>query len=368
MDVVSRVLVVDEVCRYLRNGAVDGRWPDGKTPSVRALSKALGVSPTTVMKAFQILTSEGFFVGEGLARRIAPRAKRSKTPQVFRLGVMLIRPVEKLMPLDVAYLGRTVASAKNSGMIIVHAAKTKEECGDHAKQLNFVIGTANVDAWLVICPDRDLIGALFATGLPVFSYGGVSYGFPVSGVSVPVEQTVVDVTRRLIAYGHQRIVLMAPSEWVTPLPQSIAKAFLAELNHAGLKPGERPGSYNLPIWDNTRAGAFRVFEELFRLTPPTAIIFIDNAPLVLFQGFLSERRLSIPQDVSVFVTDKDAVFDWIHPKPAHATYDMDEVFRQTERWIAGVLRGRVTPKWHYVYATLDVGKSLAAAPGKSFAY
>lgn len=361
MDVFARVAVLEGVCRYLRDGAADGRWPDGKVPPVRTLAKTLDVSPTTVMKAVRQLEAEGFFIGEGRSRRISKRTKRSTPGRVLRLGILLAHPVRKLVPADSKYLQSMVALAEHSGLTVVYTAKSKEECDGNPELLRTVIEAARADAWLAVCSEQTMLEALAATGRPVFSYGGWDYGLPVSGVSVRMTSAVVEVTRRLIAYGHKRIVLFAPSHWVDPVPLSVATAFLDELAGAGLKPSRRPGSYNLPLWDRTSAGASRIFEELFRLTPPTAIIFIEAAPLLVLQGFLAARRRAIPQDVSVFVTDDDPILDWIRPQPAHATYDFDEIVRHAERWLTNILRGRSSPEWHYLDAVPVFQETLAQA-------
>jgi DNA-binding LacI/PurR family transcriptional regulator len=100
------------------------------------------------------------------------------------------------------------------------------------------------------------------------------------------------------------------------------------------------GSYHLPDWEESVRGFHSRLDSLFQVTPPTALI-IEEAPLfTAVQQFLSQRKLRVPQDVSLVCTDADVSFEWCRPTISHIRWDSRPIVRRIVRWAANVSTGK----------------------------
>ena len=108
-----------------------------------------------------------------------------------------------------------------------------------------------------------------------------------SNAGQALEATVATLTK----LGHRRMVAISPESWRIPSTSRTAQAFLDALE----KNGHQPTAYNLPAWENTSEGLAKLLEELFRITPPTALLFVDPVTYVAALGFLSHRGLRVPR-------------------------------------------------------------------------
>jgi DNA-binding LacI/PurR family transcriptional regulator len=191
----------------------------------------------------------------------------------------------------------------------------------------------------------------------VFALFGRRGGLPLAGTGPDKPCAIAATTRELIRLGHRRIVLMVRPRRRLPQPGEQEKAFLAELESHGLAVGD----YNLPAWEETPEDYHKCLEELFRVTPPTAMI-IDEAPFFFAaQQFISRRGLRVPEDVSLVATDPDPAFHWCRPSVAHITWDSDPVVRRVVLWAANVSRGKEDRRQTLTPAAFVEGGTIAQA-------
>ena len=78
--------------------------------------------------------------------------------------------------------------------------------------------------------------------------------------------------------------------------------------------------------------------------------------------FLNQRRLRVPQEVSVVCLGQDPMFHWCHPPLAHLSYDLQLPARRIVKWIASVARGNHDQVFKLFPAQFDEGGSIGAAP------
>ena len=88
------------------------------------------------------------------------------------------------------------------------------------------------------------------------------------------------LVRRLCQLGHRRIALITREERLSPEPGIFERNFLKELGDFGLP----TGPYNLPVWESSQRGLKQCLEELFRHTPPTAMLTDEPHHFIAIQN------------------------------------------------------------------------------------
>lgn len=100
------------------------------------------------------------------------------------------------------------------------------------------------------------------------------------------------------------------------------------------------GPYNLPEWKDRPEDLHRLLDELFRVTPLTALIIDDPGIFHSAKDHLARRGILAPEQVSLICTDPDATFTWYRPSIAHLNWDTHAVVRRVVNWTDNVERGR----------------------------
>ena len=90
---------------------------------------------------------------------------------------------------------------------------------------------------------------------------------------------------------------------------------LRELENSGIKTSD----FNLPEWQEDKAGFNKIMNSLFKITPPTAIIADEAFMYMAVLQHLAEIGQRVPKDVSLICTDNDANFEWCEPSVSHIT-------------------------------------------------
>jgi DNA-binding LacI/PurR family transcriptional regulator len=130
--------------------------------------------------------------------------------------------------------------------------------------------------------------------------------------------------------------MLAREERRKPQLSRPEKAFIDELEAAGITTGD----YNLPDWEESREGLSRLLNELFRFSPPTALIFQEAQLYIATRSHLADRGIVAPRDVSLVVADSDPSFAWCNPIPSHIRWDYRPVVRHVVWWAKNVAQGK----------------------------
>jgi DNA-binding LacI/PurR family transcriptional regulator len=161
----------------------------------------------------------------------------------------------------------------------------------------------------------------------------------------------------LVGHGHRRIVMMTRRMRRLPEPGEVEQAFLRELAACGIP----PGSYHLPDWEESIKGFHARLENLFGVTPPTALI-IDEVPLyVAAQQFLVKRGLNVPDDVSLVCSDADPAFSWCDPPVSHIRWDSAPLVKRLVRWANNIARGKDDRRQDFTKAEFVRGGTIGPA-------
>ncbi len=328
----QRLSTGSQLALHLRAELERGRWT-GRMPGVIRLAVELGVARNTVESALRELERDGVLVPQmvGKGRLID---LKGRTKMVSGLRVAILTGERSESRLD--YMVELKHKLEESGHSVIHPSQSMTDLGMDLKRIAGLVGRTAADAWVVLSGPREVLEWFAAQSLPAFALFGRRRGLPIAGGGPDKVLEYARVTRSLIALGHRRIVLLARTRRRLPEPGASETSFLNELNLHGIS----AGSYHLPHWEESIEGFQHALEELFRITPPTAMI-IQEAPLfVAAQQFLANRRIRVPQEVSLVCTDHDPTFEWCCPSISHIRWDSRPLVRRIVRWAAHVSLGK----------------------------
>jgi DNA-binding LacI/PurR family transcriptional regulator len=165
---------------------------------------------------------------------------------------------------------------------------------------------------------------------------GRQTGISMASVANLKSPAMAEALRRLVDLGHRRIVLLTREERRKPVPGLMERRFLEELARLGVP----VGPYNLPDWEDHKDSFQGCLEKLFRHTPPSALIFSEPTFLFASQQFLTRRRLSVPEDVSLLVLDDHPAFQWFAPEVSRIRTDGRRWVARVVEWANHVAEGR----------------------------
>ena len=317
-----------QVAAHLRGELLRGRW-SGTMPGVPTLAAELEIDPKTAGLALHLLEVEGLLVGQG-----AGRARRIELPKglaapALRVGILPYEDLNRRLDYMVDLRHKLV----EAGHLAFFASKTLVELEMDVKRIQRLVAASGADAWVVISAPRAVLEWFATQPVPAFALFGRRRSLRIAGTGPDHVPAMRAAVQRLAALGHRRIVVI---ERRAAESNSVTRAALEEMAQLGLP----TGPYNLPVWDDTAAGLRRLLDELFRFTPPTALI-IDEAFLFhAAKEHLAQKGILAPRDVSLVCIDGDPTFEWCEPSVAHIRWDSRPVLRQIMRWADHVARGR----------------------------
>ncbi len=328
----------------------------GAMPGVNQLAGILGVSPMTVIGAMKQLEHEGMVQGQGPRRRnriVLPAG----VAQGRRLRVAIL-DYEAPVP-STGYMLELRYLLEGAGHAAFFAEKSLQELGMDVRRVARLVAKTEADAWVVCAGSREVLEWFAARPVPAFALFGRRGNVPLAGVGPDHMTANLAAVRRLLEHGHRRIVILARRERLAGGPGNIERAMLDEMAAHGI----RTGPYNLPDWENTREGFHRLLDEVYRVTPPSALILDEAYHFAAAQQHLAQRGLLAPQHVSLVCASPDPTFAWCQPTVAHIHYDFRPVLRRVVRWAANVACGRDDRRQSFTKAEFVDGGTIGPVRG-----
>lgn len=344
----------EQVAAHLREELLRGVW-QGAMPGSEKLAAELGIGSNTAEAALVLLENEGLLKNEG-RRRGRTVVARAGMPEVPSLRIAMLTGEAGERGID--YIIEIVHVLSEAGHTVFPAPKSMSELGMNEKKISRMVEGTEADAWLVFASPSEVMEWFAKQTKPTFAIFGRRQGLPIAGAGPDKRPALLAAVRRLVELGHRRIVLLARPRRLLPKPGLSEQTFLDELVAQGLPAGE----YNLPLWEETSAGFHARLEALFRVTPPTALI-IQEAPFFFAAlQFLSQRRLCVPDDVSLLCTDNSPDFDWCTPAVSHIRWESRPLVRSVLKWAGNVSHGKVDLRQTEIEAEFVPGGTIGPAP------
>lgn len=343
---------VEQVADLLREGMMEGRWR-GALPGRSRLADQLGCSHGTVEVAIRQLEREGWLIpqGQGRRRRIEiPSDQTRAMRQIKRVRILSYDKPSQGSPAEIALLARLL----EAGYAADFATKSLRDLNMNVRQVARFVKASSCDAWIVCSASREILEWFAAQKVPAIALYGRFTGLPIAVACPRKAPAMVRAVRRLVELGHERIVLTTTSERVVPHPALFEQIFLEELRQLGLP----AGSYNLAAVEPNSSGLNVSLRELFRITPPTAILVGDGEHVMGVQQFLARRGLRIPEDVSLVSTDSAPEYRWCDLPISHIGWDTAPLIRRVLRWLDRVTQGKKDIRQYLYEGTFVEGGTI----------
>jgi DNA-binding LacI/PurR family transcriptional regulator len=317
----------------------------------------LQVGRDTVRAALAQLEEEGMLVsqGQGKHRRIV-MAREAITTRSIRVRILLYEKRDIACIDNSSLLAELLGAGYDAGF----GEKSLKDLGMDAERVARYVKRNPADAWVVSAASREVLDWFAGQPTPAIAMYGRCKGVPIAAAHTIMIPGMIEAVRRLTGLGHKRIVMITREERRKPRVSHTELAFIDELEAAGI----RTGDYNLPDWKESREGLKRLLDELFRHSPPTALIFQQSAIFVSSLCHLASRGIVAPRDVSLVVADLDASFAWFDPIPSHIEWDYRPVVRRVVRWAQNVAQGKEDIRQSGTESKFVEGGTIGPVPGR----
>jgi DNA-binding LacI/PurR family transcriptional regulator len=336
----------EQVAEYLHEELLKGRW-SGTMPGAPALAKELGIDPKSVGLALNHLEKKGLLVGQGAGRPRKIVLPKNHISQSFRVAILDFD--------DLPREPRLTQDLEQAPYTIVTSPKTLSSLKMDLRRIKRHVKAVNADAWIVYGGSREVLEWFSRQPLPTFAMFGFMSQLPIAGAGPDSTSGFIESVHRLVALGHQRIVMLTPTHTRLPEPIKAVGAFLDTLEAEGLP----TGPYNLPDWDEENEQAFiTMLDSLFQTTPPTVIIINDRVTFCGVLQFLLERGIRVPEDVSLICHEFIDSFIWCDQAISYIDWDWAPISRRLRNWMRNVSQGKEDTRQNLVKSSFTAGRTL----------
>ena len=347
----QRLSTIDQFTAHIRDGLLSGHWA-GTMPGVHRLAAEFALNSKTVEAALQLLEKQGLLEGQGAGRRRKIVLPKDHAPPTLRVAVLFYEKGDEAHDLFIRFQNKL----KAAGHTLVHAPKNLTDLGGNLRRLDRMIKDTRADAWVVIAGSKEVLQCFEQGQIPVFALYGEASRLRIAGIAPNQVPAIVTATRRLIALGHQRIVILEITSTLSnPGPDGVA--FLDELAAHGIT----AGSYNMPGWEGGFDGLYRCLESLFTHTPPTAIFIFGAAEYFAAAQFLLNRGLRVPGDVSLICCNMAPYFRRYQPTISHVRWNDQLMVNRIARWAKNISQGKEDTRQTKIDAEFVEGGTVGPA-------
>jgi DNA-binding LacI/PurR family transcriptional regulator len=304
-----------------------------------------------VETAVRRLAKEGLVVSQGAGRcrriNLAPAMRKKRS---MRVMILLYEESGR----RTGYLVELLHRLQAAGLQVEFAGRTLKDFGLDAQRVARFVRKAKADAWIVVAGSSEVLDWFARQPLPAFALFGRVTQVHLASSWLKKTTALEALVDRLVALGHQRIVMLAREERRKPVPGDFEQFFLKLLEERGIQ----TSNYHLPDWGDRPEELERVIGGLFRHTPPSALILDDPALLLPATQHLARLGYLAPERVSLACTDSYPGFEWCFPEVTHIEWDPLPVIRRAVKWAENISRGKEDRRKTMIEARLVIGGTI----------
>lgn len=165
---------------------------------------------------------------------------------------------------------------------------------------------------------------------PVFLAGGEWQGGDITGVGYGVREEVIRAVKKLMEFGHSRIVI--PMDLVGVGMENAVRQGLAR--GLGLQDDSALVRELSPVFPERIPSVWQSYwKKMFSTLRPTAVILLDDIRYLSLLGWCFSNGFRIPRDLSVICLESTEHLEWCEPIPTRMQFPVDEATRYFRKWI-----------------------------------
>ena len=355
MNIPHFLTISEQVAAYLREELIQERW-SGDMPGMNSLAVELGVNSKTADAALRLLEKEGLLVpqGAGKRRKILLPDQLATAKPALKVAILDYEPLEQTEVWAVAMRQQLLSQGHNA----FFTQKSLLELRMDVNRIAALVKKTPADAWVIKSGPLEVLTWFSQQETPAFALFGRRRGLPIAGVGPDQVMAGCTAARRLIQRGHQRIAVIVREDRHAGGVGSPERAIFKEMEAHGIP----TGSYNLPRWKDHSEGLHQMLEELFRVTPPTAMIIDEPFLFHAVKEHLAQRGILAPAQVSLICADPDPTFAWCEPSVAHIRWDSRPVVNRVLSWVGNIAQGKDDLSQTLTKAEFIDGGTVGAVP------
>ena len=300
MTVPRPETLVEYTVKAVREQIADGRFGD-VLPGEPRLASHLHVSRGTLRKALSVLANQGVISESrpGSPRRVRGRfSAAAGQRRTYRVGVLAPRTVDALSIATQHFLRELAAETEADGIEYSYHHSVATQRKRPARRLRTLFAENPSDLWLLYEAPIPVARFFKSSGTPAIICGGPSLDEGVSYCGFDGAAVLRHAIGVFVRAGHTRIIL--PSRYRRRIRE---QAFREEFEKRGIP--FQP-SVHMPLWNSDVDQLRRLLcRRLDSPDRPTACILNTLEALIVLYSCLMERRLTVPNDLSVLTFGSD---------------------------------------------------------------
>lgn len=291
----------------------DKTWVD-RLPGERTIADTLQVSRKTVRKALALLQRDGIIqTVHGLGHEIVGRPQQRGAGRTEEsVGLLVPESIDQLRPFTALWVDvlRALLIEKNIRFAIFSGHRYFSQHPD--KALARLVAQNPQDCWLLAHSNERVQQWFQDHGVKCVIAGSSHHGLDLPNVDLDYFAVCRHAVGVMLRHGHRRLGLL------TRVSQRAGDLE----SEAGFSAGARLPGYSavtphIMRHDGSVPGVNRMLARMFDLpSPPTALLVANPVYYLTTVAFLAQRRLCVPEDVSLVSRDDDTFLSYLSPEPA----------------------------------------------------
>lgn len=352
---INRQSLPQQMAEVLEEDIHAQNWKE-YLPGYRVLQDRYQVSKITCEKALQLLESKGFlYPAEPRKRRRICKQKISDNKPQKDGALLIIHDVSA--GLDISTEKQLDACSKfwlERGTISRRMKADFAKNGDPFKLITRWCQETHASCILLVQPPTPWIDSAEDTGLPVFRFGGDDSLRNLSSSSgFNITSAFKFVLEHLYSKGHSKILI----PWQRGI-KFLRNEILLQMKLAVGSQLDDPAIEQLiPLVDHlTENDWHRYWPIVLSKLQPTAVILDQPLEAISLLTFCGKNKITIPDNLSVFVIDGMDPISWMTPQLAHLKF---QEAIEVKHFIQWVRQGFLPGKKHRHPFKLIEGSSVA---------
>lgn len=313
MTLIPHRTVASQVANHIRAELAKGTWR-GWLPGERALADTVQASRNTVRAALDQLKSEGVLESvTGLGNRIiAARKVVSVRDHTTSVGVIIPEPIGSLRPLTALWIDqlKDLLLAENC-RLRVHEGRQFYQTNP-TRALERLVKQHPHDAWVLTLSSEAMQRWFYRNQVPCLVAGSTYPDIFLPHYDLDYRAICRHAAGVLIRAGHRRLALLNRESRRAGDVDS-ERGFLEGVRAFTREQIETDIAYHRDDVETVSRALKRLLDKK---NPPTAIVVSNSYAYLATTSLLAQRRLRIPEDISLISRDDDPFLAALAPEPA----------------------------------------------------